>query len=114
MNRLIYILAAVAALMVTVLITTVLTLSIVRKDIAANTPRFVSVDMRELVLMLAETSGDTEEEFAAAVRDLGRSIETATAQLGETHVVVFDSDMILTGAPDVTPQVWQMLRDQSR
>lgn len=111
MTRLIYALTALAALLITVLISSLITLTILRNDMAANTPRFVSVNMQELVFMLAENAGASEEEFAAAVRNLGRSIEAATAEFGEEHVVVFDSDMILTGAPDVTPQIWQILRN---
>lgn len=111
MTRIIYALSGLAAILLTVILSVAVTLMIMRSELASQNQRFVSVNMQELILMLADTSGGSDEEFAMAVRDLGRSIEAAVTDLGNDHVVVFDADVILTGAPDVTPQVWQLLQD---
>ncbi len=64
MTRIIYVLSAFAAILLTVILSVAVTLMIVRSELETQNQRFVSVNMQELILMLADSSGSTDEEFA--------------------------------------------------
>ena len=97
----------------TVLCSVIVTLLIVRGDVSSKAPEFVSIDSTALMLKLIESIGPEADDATVqrAVGNFARNMDDIMAGFQASRVVVFDASLILTGAPDITAEMYDLARD---
>lgn len=109
-----FLLCIIIATLVSIISTLFLVRSEIASNMAANKPVFLSLDTKSLMLQFtSQFDGDVDEvEFIEKLTQFTQDMDEVLSSYVANSVVVLEGSLVLTGAKDITDDVFKLTRSK--